>query len=388
MRYWLTAPLLFAMLAAFSASFECSAALAQDKEKPVPPEEETFMTADGVQLHALFHKSAKTPGTDPVVVMIYPPGKDNSMTKGDWIGLANRLSKEGYNVYRFDWRGHGKSIEIKDTAKFWGNVYTGEWNKRLIKGAKPNKDSISVKEIVDLKAYLPVFVTDLAAVRAQLDIKNDAGELNTSSIYLIGSETAAALGMAWLAAEWNRPAFAPTPNQLVFNPKYEYIPQPIRGDFDTGGADVSGAVWLSASPASSITQQLIKSYVTGIFPSGNRLPLAPKIRDNNSMLFMYGPGDATGKQNASFFHNQALAAKGNGLRPLNDKYLMPVKSGGNLVGVNLLGNNEERDVEKNITEFLAAIQTGRKQITRKPRGYNGPYFVKLSDFGLFLSNNQ
>lgn len=387
MRYWLTAPLLFAMIAVLCASVELPQAIAQDKAKAVLPEEETFMTADGVQLHALFHKSTKASGTDPVVVMLYPPGKDNSMTIGDWNGLANRLADAGYNVYRFDWRGHGKSIEIKDTAKFWGNMYTGDWNKRYIKGAKSNKDSVSVKEITDLKAYFPVFLTDLAAVRAQLDIKNDAGELNSSSIYLIGSETAAGLGFAWLAAEWNRPAFAPTPNQLVFNPKYEYVPQPIRGDFDTGGADISGAVWLSASPG-SIGQGLMKTFVTGIFPSGAKLPLSPKIRDNNSMLFMYGPGDTNGKNNAAFFHNQALAAKGPSLRPLNEKYLMPVKNGGTLTGVKLLGNNEEREVEKNIVDFLAAIQQTRKQITRKPRGYNGPYYIKLSDFGLVPVNNQ
>ena len=51
---------------------------------------------------------------------MYAPGKGNDMDKGDWKGLAKALSNEGYNVFRFDWRGHGKSKDIKDTFRFWG----------------------------------------------------------------------------------------------------------------------------------------------------------------------------------------------------------------------------------------------------------------------------
>jgi pimeloyl-ACP methyl ester carboxylesterase len=321
--------------------------------------------------------------------MLYPPGsaKDNSMTKGDWVGLAGRLSEAGFNVFRFDWRGHGKSTEIKDTAKFWQNTYTGPWNTKYIKGAKPNKDSFTTKDLPSpINPYLPVFLTDLAAVRTHLDSKNDTGDVNTSSIYLIGSEGAASLGFAWLAAEWNRPQFNPTPNQLLFGAaKYEYIPQRLNGDFEQGGTDYSGAVWLSGARVQPFSDALLKTYVTGIFPSGSRLPLAPKIRDNNPMLFLYAPGDAKGKEAGNFFHYQALAAKGDpksGLRPLNEKYLLPVKNGGNLVGVHLLGNNEERGTENTIMEFMSAIQQNRKQINRKARGFTSPYYIRLAEFGL------
>ena len=72
--------------------------------------------------------------------------------------------------------------------------------------------------------YSPTLMVDLAAVRAHLDSKNDSGELNTSSIYLVGGGTAATIGLAWMATEWNRPGFAPTPNQLIFpSPRYEYV---------------------------------------------------------------------------------------------------------------------------------------------------------------------
>jgi pimeloyl-ACP methyl ester carboxylesterase len=388
MRRWMAAPLLFAIVAAIALTSDAPKVLAQPK--PGDPEEETFLSADGIQLHGLFHKSTKSPGTDPVVILLYPPGKDNNMLKGDWVGLAKRLTEAGYNVFRFDWRGHGKSNDIRDTVKFWSNPFTGMWNKTFINGSnkRPIKDTFFFKDLLNPAAYSPVYLTDLAAARAHLDSKNDAGDVNTSSIYLIGSESAATLGMAWLAIEWNRPAFYPTPNQLGQAPRYEFVPQPLRGDFDTGGADISGAVWLSPSRPPTISPFVVKSFVSGIMPNGYRMPLAPKIRDNNPMLFLFGAGDRKGAEQAAFFHNEVLVGKGdakNGLRPLNDKYLLPIAKGGTLSGVALLGNNEELGTEKTMMEFLATLQKERKQITRKPRGFNGPYFIKLDSFGIVPS---
>src|SRR5205823_1470440 len=114
-----------------------------------------------------------------------------SMTKGDWQGLADRLNAEGYHVFRFDWRGHGKSTDIRDTDKFWNqsiNPWTAPANNKYIKGAKkkPLKNDIFAKDINQDK-YFPVYVNDLAAVRAHLDQKNDLGEINTSTVYVIGS---------------------------------------------------------------------------------------------------------------------------------------------------------------------------------------------------------
>src|SRR5882672_4105559 len=147
MRRWMAAPLMFAFAAALTISGEAPRAVAAAK---APPIEESFMTADGVQLKGLFHVSEKNPASAPVVILLYPPGKDlkdkeQDMTKGDWVGLANRLTAEGYHVFRFDWRGHGKNgSDIKDTDKFWNanqNPYNARWNYAYITGAgkKPIK---------------------------------------------------------------------------------------------------------------------------------------------------------------------------------------------------------------------------------------------------------
>ena len=63
------------------------------------------------------------------------------------------------------------------------------------------KNELHVKTDINQARYLPVYVNDLAAVRLHLDQKNDNGDVNTSSIYLVGASETATLGMMWLAAE-------------------------------------------------------------------------------------------------------------------------------------------------------------------------------------------
>src|SRR6266540_1385110 len=189
MRRWMAAPLVLAVAVGLT-SLEAQRAAAQ----PPAPVAETFRTADGVELHGLFHATQKNAATAPVVVFLYPPGPDRDMTKGDWGGLAKRLNDEGYHVFQFDWRGHGKSTSIKDKQKFWGNAYTGLNGTNFngyIKGAPrpplnpnaPLKNDIFFKDLTQPTKYLPAYLNDLAAVRLHLDSKNDNKELNTSSIY-------------------------------------------------------------------------------------------------------------------------------------------------------------------------------------------------------------
>lgn len=394
MRRWMVAPLLLA--AAYALTAEPPPALAQGND----PVEETFMTADGMQLRGLFQKSEKAPSTDPVVILLYPPGKDNTMNKpGDWAGLSSRLSKEGFNVFRFDWRGHGKSTDIKDTKRFWNlpgpndqdqnpNPFTSAWNTgKLITGAPFNKavkikNDLFFKDLKNPIAYSPTLIVDLAAARHHLDTKNDGGDVNTSSIYLVGAESAAMIGMAWLTSEWNRPATAPTPNQLaVFAlgafPTYKYAFQPLNGGIQNeAGADISGAVWLSPSRPFGF-DNTIKNWVS----KG-----APRLRENNPMLFLYGDGDTKGKAQAEFYFNEVLVAqprKGSALEKLDQTFLQEAKGGKTLVGSALLGRAEVK-VEDTIVQFLQARQKERAKLIRKNRGFTAPWSVDLT--GRFSGN--
>jgi len=388
MRFWMAPPLLFAAAVAVILNDNTPVASAQKAPDPV---EETFQTADGVQLHGLFTKSTKTPGNDPVVILLYPPGKDNNMGKGDWKGLAGKLSEAGYNVFQFDWRGHGKSTDIKDTAKFWNlqnpatgafpNPWSGPWNTKFIKGAPTNaakkiKNDIFFKDFLDPVRYAPTLILDLAAARYHLDNKNDAGDVNTSSIYLIGADTAATIGMAWLMTEWNRPAFNPNPNQLAaFGgfPTYKFVPQPLNGGVtNEAGADISGAAWLSANRPNSVSERHVKDWVS---------KMAPKLRENNPMLFLYGEKDEAGKKQANFFYNEVLVAKpppGSPLQKITEQTFEEAVKGTKLAGVQLLGNNAELKTEDKIIQFLAARQKDRAKLIRKNRGFTEPWSVALS----------
>ncbi|MCE9566163.1 MAG: alpha/beta hydrolase [Planctomycetes bacterium] len=386
MRRWITASVLFCTVGAVLLCAETPMAKGAD------PVAETFLTADGIQLHGLFTPSLKNAGTDPVVILLYPPGKDNTMTKGDWKGLATLLSKEGYHVFQFDWRGHGKSTDIKDTARFWNlqgpkdesppNPFTGSWNSsKLISGAPfpmtkgKIKNELHYKDLFNPEKYAPMYLLDLAAARHHLDTKNDGGDLNASSIYLVGADIAASIGIAWLAIEWNRPAYMWTPSAFPPTgrgtfPTYKYVPQPFPGGLpnELGGGDISGAVWLSPARTPPFTEALLKNLVKD----------TPKLREN-PMLFLHAPKDAKAKLQASFFVDEVLVANPPAKSPLpklEHTLAEEVKNGENLHGVALLSANV--GTEEMILTYLAALQKNRAKLIRKNRGFTAPWSIQLA----------
>lgn len=386
MRRWMAFPLAVAVATGL-IHHETPQASAQPKAGGVA---ESFRTADGVELHGLFHATTTNPSGAPVVVFLYPPGPDRDMTKGDWAGLAKMLNEAGYHVFQFDWRGHGKSTSIRDPQKFWGNPYInakGANFNAIIKGGgmkAPLKNDLFFKDLgAKADRYLPVYLNDLAAVRFHLDAKNDKGGLNTGSIYLVGAGDAATLGMAWLTTEWNRPATMPNVNQLGFGvATYQVVPQDLIGGISSeAGADFGGAVWLTATRPPSVKPDLIKRWVSA--PN-----MAPKMRDNNPMLFLYGEkdnmGPQSGKGQGSFFYNEVLVAepkKGTQLAKLDQTFLREVKGAQKLQGMKLLGQNATLKTEDTIIQYFAAIQKVRQSIASKNRDFKEPYFVNPTSFG-------
>lgn len=385
MRRWMAAPLVFAAAVALTAASGTSEIAAQDKKgKPDDPTPESVTTADGITLRCLFHqsKSEKASKTgDQVVILMYPPGGGRDMTKGDWAGLANRLNEEGYHVLRFDWRGHGKSTEIADVQSFWKDSLTARMNVDYITGSKKIPAKTEFNALKDLPgnkaaAYYPAYVNDLAAIRYLLDKKNDGGEVNTSSVYLVGAGDAATVGMMWLAGEWLRPAVYPTPNELGIQPRYSYVPQPLNVPITTtnaAGATVAGAVWLSPTrPKLPVSDGMLKGWVS---------KLAPRMRDT-PMLFLHGEKDTAGASAAKYFYNEVLVAEGRGglLQKLDKTFIRDVK-GTTLSGVGLLGNNAELKTEDRMIEYLGVIQKKQSDKSREPRrGFTQPYLFDLSRF--------
>jgi pimeloyl-ACP methyl ester carboxylesterase len=388
MRRWIAAPLLFAAAVGLLLP-EAPRAAAQPKDAPSA---ETFRTADGMELHGLFHATSKDPSKAPVVVFLYPPGPDRDMTKGDWAGLAQKLNTEGYHVFQFDWRGHGKSTKITNKEAFYKNSYLnsrGNDFNAFIK-TKPGAGSFSVKDLGPNGAkFMPAYLNDLAAVRYYLDTKNDNKELNSSSIYIVGAGDAAALGMAWLAAEWNRPAVYPNVNALGMGvPGYEFVPQALLGGVvGEAGADFGGAVWLSATRPTSFRERAMQHWIAPPNKPTNQA-YAPKMRENNPMLFAFAEKDTAGEKQAKWFFNEMLAAepkKGSMLDPVAQTKLFVVKGGESLQGVKLLGQNTTLKTEDNIVFYFQFLQKERQKLPSKARKYENPYFIDVRYFGLGIT---
>lgn len=390
MRFLPCALLLFAAAVGFTESGP--RAFAQPKDVI----DESFRTADGVELYGRYSATTKKdaqPGRSPVVVLMYEPGEGNDLTKGDWATLIKKLNAEGYNTYQFDWRGHGKSTDIKDPERFWvkspylnGTTRTDPTApNNYIKGGptpgKPLKEKFTIKEVTNKTKFFPAYMMDLAAVRFQLDTKTGV-DLNSSSIYFIGVGDSAGLGLGWMTMEWKRPAVKPGDNQLFAAAgvagaaRYDYVGQPLRGDFDEAGPDYAGAVWLSASRPAAISTRTMFAWVRDT-------PIAPQLRNNTPMLFLHGDKDTKGKSDAKFYFDDLLVADGRAnptpLPKLKQSFVRALE-GGTDRGLKLVGGTAK--AEDTIISFLKDVQKERLRVVPKDRKYDDKYGIDLKYFGL------
>ena len=199
--------------------------------------------------------------------------------------------------------------------------------------------------------------------------------------FLVGTGDAASLGLAWLTAEWKRPATFPNVSALGFGvANYEYVPQPLNGGVvSEAGADIGGAVWLTATRPPSVPARVMQDWVS-------KANYAPKLRENNPMLFLYAEKDKDGQKQSAFFFNEVLVAdpktKGGPLDRLEQTFMKEVKGGEQLQGVKLLGQNAALKTEDTIVSYFAALQKVRQKLASKARKFDTPYFISPRDFAL------
>ena len=378
---------LFFSLAALSLLASAPAVLGQAKppekppekttekptEKPAAPKPEdpkidlekiTFNSADGVELQGSFYKSVKGGGS-PSVILLHATGKDPN--KGDWTGLAKSLAAKGFNVLRFDFRGHGSSTQF-DKNMFWdpffGNntAFPSQYRK------KPTPEKIEMKEVLAAKGnYLPFLANDIMAARIALDKMNDAGKTNTGSTYLIGAGDAAGIGMLYMTAEWTRPQTVPQAHNLSMIPP---PPREIPRGSDYAGKDVAGAIWLSPSLPKGIDASVMKKWVK----------FSPELREKNPVYCLYGADDATSKSYSNLIVNEVLEAspksKDVNKLPFTKSEAIP---GTKLNGVDLLGG--QLGTEDKIFKQLEVLETDRKNVIATPnRNFTKPSILVPSYF--------
>lgn len=223
-------------------------------------------TVDGVTLHGMFYPSAKNKKDAPTIIFLHKFG-DKGLQKS-YYGLAEAL-QANYSVMLFDFRGHGKSKDIKP-EEFWRQPF----NAQNVRGAKATSTTIEHSQFTT--KYLPALVNDIAAVKAYLDRKNDNGDCNTSSTILIGAESGATLGAIWLNAQWSLVRMMPNPNNPLLQPIASPNPE---------GKDVIACIWMSID----------KSLGKGNPVSLTRTLQTPVAMQGCPTVFMYGEANTADK---------------------------------------------------------------------------------------------
>lgn len=146
---------------------------ADEPEKPLPPEQVTLRTGDGLTLLATFYPSREGKKAVPVVLLHASKG-----SHADFEELALLLQQAGHAVIAPDLRGHGETARAE----------RGE-------------------RIVELRPadYAAMADEDVEAVKKFLLLRNNAGELNIDKLCLVGVEMGADVAINFAARDWSWP---------------------------------------------------------------------------------------------------------------------------------------------------------------------------------------
>jgi hypothetical protein len=300
-----------------------------------------FTSVDGVDLHGNFYASSKK--SAPTVLILHAIGEDSR--RKEYTELAKALQKEGYAVLTFDFRAHGQSKSV-DPAEFWSVKYP---NRRSVAGAP--KDTIELRDIP--RPYYNVFVNDIAAAKAFLDRKNDAGECNTSSLIVLGAESGATLGAIWINSEWYRYKLVPPSVGVVYQPDLK----------NSEGKNVICGVWLSISPDLG----------------GRRIPLSSLVfhagkEKKVPMVFLYNDGDDKDKRVAKQLES---SIKGSGKKAppgLEFTAAVAINAGPKLAGRELL---KATGTDAAITDYLQRVAEAKGNEFREQEFRKSQYVWRM-----------
>lgn len=362
-RRW-SVPVVVALLAL------CPAARGQAK---VETESINFETADTVQIQGTIYKpildektkivSAKEAADAPVVILLHSFLADPNVA--GWDSLAITLAEKGFHVLRFDFRGHGKSTVI--AKQFWEYSENAVVFRNLVR-KRPLPLSLDNAEVKKEPGYYPVLVNDIMAARVALDKMNDAGKLNTATVYLVGAGDAATLGMMYMAAEWTRPQ-KPTEFEAKL---IKTLPLPNVDSRTTAGKDIAGAVWLSPARPAAVSEKAMKDWVKAF----------TDLRESNPMLCLHADGDAAGAKVSKFIVDEMLVAKPAQSSRLNKLPFTSIKTveKSKAVGADLLG--KKLGTEEAILKYLETLEKDRKNVTKVVnRNWNDSPFIQPTALG-------
>jgi pimeloyl-ACP methyl ester carboxylesterase len=295
MRFASRAPRLLAVLPGLAvAALLAGGALAQTEDKTARGKDKAdtsrrvkFNSYDGVELSGTFYpKPTGGKDKDACVLLLhnFDRIKGGSSHQDGWDRLAEELQREGFAVLSFDFRGFGESKTVS-REMFWDRTKSPQ--NRILRGAARMAETIDFKEFP--AGYYPYLVNDIAAAKAYLDRKNDAREVNTSNLILVGAGEGANLGSLWLAGD------------CKLKRARGYLPDG-RLDLDEPECrDVACALWLSINPRLAGMATPVTSWLR---EAGGeyRIPIG----------FLYGADDREGRDLANSYVSSIHAANRRG----------------------------------------------------------------------------
>ena len=335
------------LIACLVVALPASPVLSQDKKE----EDVSLPTVDGLRLSGVWYPGAKGKSSD-VVLMLHNRGE--SISKGDWSSLAQRLHQKGFAVLMFDFRGHGKSTtprtidkpeEFLNARKYPFNRYAGT------RAVRPEQlKGLDYKSFEE--RYFPYLVNDIAAARRFIDGRNDQGECNSGRIFVIADREMCSLALLWGATEFHRQGINPiTPGAVPPN--------------HVAGSDIMGAVFLNYKSSNPSVSRIIEKMLHDRELADKiERPLESKV----SVAFVFSDDDKESANVARIWFSRW------GIKPNQNedrdkgKYMIRVKGAKNLQGVNLLDPKLKAD--EPIEEFITATKkknlTGNDFVERHP----------------------
>jgi hypothetical protein len=302
----------------------------EEKKKSDNSEPVSFTTVDLVTLQGNFYPS-KQGKKAPCVLMLHTIGSDSG--QNGWDQLATELQKKGCAVLTFDFRGHGKSTDVD--VGFWKDVK----NQQMVKGYNPNKPKEHISHKDFNSAYYTRLVDDIAAAKFFLDRKNDSGELNSSSLIIVGAEEGGALGALWMESEFSR--FKARQNQPLIATA---LPQLLKIESSLPeGKGITAAYFLNLSPT-------VQRQSVGIHALLKNLGRERKI----PMAFIFGAKSSNAETQAGGFVEAATG----GDKTLAKQTGMKGIKGTDLVGHKLLTLKQPEAIDF-ITSNLDNVLTER-----------------------------
>jgi hypothetical protein len=329
----------------------------------------TFETYDGVKISGTLHVSP-TPKREAVVMLLhtFDRKKGGSSQQDGWAGLTKDRLADGYHVLSFDFRGFGDSKTVTD--RFWNPKYSHNLNLIVGGAAAAARKSDTIDHGKFTVGYMPYLINDIAAAKAYIDRRNDAGQLNASNVILIGAGEGAALGALWLKNECRRKRDTNIPpiGLPTLTPHTEIN-------------DIACAVWLSVRPGfNNRVSSSVSSAIRELADKRNKVPMA----------FVYGKND---KQAANLSENYYSLIKGKGTEKMKgftgthaiertslsgnqllgvdgtrkwiiEKYLDPVMTA--------RGNREQKDRKSEASQYWYVYPNGRTYKVSKIAGRESP----------------